>query len=86
LRDNIVFAQHNLVTDRTFNEFHVILCRNVLFYFNTQLQNQVHTLIYESLGPSGFLILGDKETITFTKRATAYEAVSTADKIYRKVQ
>ena len=86
LRDNIVFAQHNLVTDRSFNEFHVILCRNVLIYFNTQLQNQVHTLIYESLGPSGFLILGDKETITFTKHASAYEAVSTADKIYRKVQ
>lgn len=84
LRSNIVFAQHNLVTDRSFNEFHVILCRNVMIYFDAELQSRVHQLIYDSLGQSGFLVLGDKETITFTKHAGSYELLTTQEKLYCK--
>ncbi|MFJ8235916.1 CheR family methyltransferase [Ureibacillus sp. NPDC094379] len=86
LMKNVVFAQHNLVTDSSFNEFHVILCRNVLIYFNKDLQNKVHALFYESLGMFGFLGLGDKETIYYTDYANVYEDVSKKQKIYRKVK
>ena len=61
LLQNIIFAQHNLVTDQSFNEFHIILCRNVLIYFTSKLQNQVQQLFYESLGHNGFLCLGIKK-------------------------
>ena len=54
LMKNVIFAQHNLVTDQSFNEFHVILCRNVLIYFNKSLQKKVHKLFYESLGMFGY--------------------------------
>ena len=50
LSDRIVFSQHNLVTDGSFNEFHLILCRNVMIYFNDSLTERVHHLLYESLG------------------------------------
>jgi chemotaxis protein methyltransferase CheR len=86
LTKNVVFAQHNLVTDSSFNEFHVILCRNVLIYFNKTLQEKVHELFYNSLGTFGVLGLGDKETIAYTERADCYEAVSHIQKIYKKVK
>ncbi|MFC6231285.1 CheR family methyltransferase [Paenibacillus allorhizosphaerae] len=86
LREHIVFAQHNLVTDRSFNEFHVIFCRNVLIYFDATLQNQVHGLFYESLTPSGYLVLGSKESITFTKHADCYESIDVHEKIFRKIK
>jgi chemotaxis protein methyltransferase CheR len=63
LKKNILFAAHNLVSDASFNEFHLILCRNVLIYFNRPLQNRVHALLYESLAPSGYLGLGRSESI-----------------------
>ncbi|WP_053365821.1 CheR family methyltransferase [Bacillus sp. FJAT-27245] len=86
LSKNIVFAQHNLVTDRSFNEFHVIICRNVLIYFNKELQQMVLNLFYESLSLLGFLGLGDKETISYTEKARYYENVSHGQKLYRKVR
>lgn len=84
LQEYMVFAQHNLVTDQSFNEFHVIICRNVMIYFNESLQNHVHDLIYESLCMDGFLGLGDKEAISFTKHAECYKAVDGMEKLYRK--
>ena len=63
---NVVFAQHNLVTDGSFNEFNVILCRNVMIYFDRTLQDRVHELFYESLATFGVLALGHKESIRFT--------------------
>src|ERR687889_296907 len=63
LLKNVVFAQHNLVTDRSFSEFNAILCRNVLIYFDKALQARVHRLCYESLGMFGVLGLGSKETL-----------------------
>jgi chemotaxis protein methyltransferase CheR len=83
LRRNINFAQHNLVTDRSFNEFNVVFCRNVLIYFNRQLQDRVHRLFYQSLVRFGFLALGSKETVQFTPHQSAYEDLG--ERIYRKV-
>ncbi|MFB9277696.1 CheR family methyltransferase [Cohnella cellulosilytica] len=84
LREKIVFARHNLVTDSSFNEFHVVFCRNVMIYFNTQLTNQVHELFYESLAQGGFLILGGRESLSFTPLAERYETWNDAQRIYRK--
>lgn len=85
LTKNMVFAQHNLVTDSSFNEFHVILCRNVLIYFNKPLQEKVHRLFYESLGMFGILGLGDKETINYTGKADCYESIG-SHKLYKKMK
>ena len=83
LRRNIVFAQHNLVTDRSFNEFNVVFCRNVLIYFNRDLQGRVHQLLYQSLVRFGFLALGAKETVQFSAHESAYQDLG--ERIYRKV-
>lgn len=83
---NVVFSQHNLVTDRSFAEFHVILCRNVMIYFDRKLQERVHGLFYESLVPFGFLGLGSKESMRLSKYETCYEQVDVREKIYRRVQ
>ncbi|MCL4811654.1 MAG: protein-glutamate O-methyltransferase CheR [Vicinamibacteraceae bacterium] len=85
LQRNIVFSQHNLVTDGPFNEFHVVLCRNVLIYFNRPLQDQVHTLLHQSLTPFGVLGLGSKETLRFTSVETNYEPLVESERLYRRV-
>lgn len=86
LMKNVIFAQHNLVTDRSFNEFQVIFCRNVMIYFNKTLQEKVHGLFFESLTKLGYLGLGDKETIKFNKYEDSYEPISVKQKIYQKVK
>ncbi|PZV18435.1 MAG: chemotaxis protein CheR [Leptolyngbya sp.] len=84
LRERVVFGEHNLVTDGSFNEFNVIICRNVLIYFNQTLQNQVHELFYNSLCKFGILALGKQETIRFTKYEAAYEDLVKAEKLFRR--
>jgi chemotaxis protein methyltransferase CheR len=84
LTENIVFAQHNLVSDRAFNEFNVIVCRNVMIYFDKTLQNRVHQLFYESLETFGVLALGRKESVAFTAFADSYDVLDLAERIYRK--
>lgn len=84
VRSQITFAQHNLATDSSFNEFHVILCRNVLIYFNQNLQNHVHRLFYQSLIPLGILGLGQRETLQFSSCATGYSELDPRNKLYRK--
>lgn len=86
LKDNIVFAHHNLATDTSFNEFNAILCRNVMIYFNSHLQERVHKLFYESLGMFGVLGLGHQESLSFTPYEKHYEAIERSDKIYRKIK
>jgi chemotaxis protein methyltransferase CheR len=86
LTRNVIFAQHNLVTDRSFSEFTVIFCRNVLIYFDRSLQNRVHSLFYESLVMFGVLALGSKESLRFSKYEPCYERVHPTEKIYRKVK
>jgi chemotaxis protein methyltransferase CheR len=83
LRRNVSFAQHNLATDGSFNEFHLIICRNVLIYFNRTLQDRVHRLLYQSLIRFGFLGLGTKETVRFTPHEAHYQELP--ERLYRKV-
>ena len=85
LRNNIVFSEHNLATDGSFNEFQVILCRNVMIYFNKELQARVHNLLYDSLSMFGVFGLGNKESLKFTPREQFYEELNETDKLYRKV-
>ena len=85
LKHNLVFSEHNLATDGSFNEFQVILCRNVMIYFNKELQARVHNLLYDSLSIFGVFGLGNKESLKFTPRAEFYEHLSGKDKLYRKV-
>ena len=85
LVENVVFAQHNLAMDRGFNEFTVILCRNVMIYFDRELQDRVHGLFHESLENFGILALGHKESINFTLVADRYEALDAEERLYRKV-
>ena len=86
LVENVVFAQHNLVSDRSFNEFNVILCRNVMIYFDRSLQARVHSLFYESLAPFGVLALGHKESIAFSPHAEAYEELDPDERLYKRVR
>lgn len=84
LKDNIVFFQHNLTTDKSFNEFHLIICRNVMIYFNKLLQNHVHQLLYDSLFESGYLGLGKREEVRFTDYAKYYDVFHSEEKLYCK--
>jgi chemotaxis protein methyltransferase CheR len=86
LVENVVWAQHNLVSDRSFNEFHVIVCRNVMIYFDRPLQHRVHALFYDSLATFGVLALGHKETIRFSPYEDRFEQLDTLEKLYRKVR
>ena len=86
LTKNVVFSQHNLVTDRSFSEFNVILCRNVLIYFDKTLQSKVHGLFYDSLAMFGVLVLGSKETLRFMAHEESYQQLAAPEKIFRKVK
>ncbi len=86
LRQNVVFARHDLASDASFNEFNVIFCRNVLIYFNRELQNHVHRLLFDSLGRLGILALGRKESLRFTPQAASYATLDEAERMYRKVR
>jgi chemotaxis protein methyltransferase CheR len=86
LTRNVVFAQHNLVTDRSFSEFNIIFCRNVLIYFDRSLQHQVHALFYDSLAMFGVLGLGSKESLRFSDYEQCYEKLDRREKLYRKIK
>ena len=86
LSKNVVFSQHNLVTDRSFSEFNVIFCRNVLIYFDRSLQHHVHTLFYDSLVTFGILALGSKESLRFSQYEDCYERLDSREKLYRKIR
>ena len=86
LTENVVWAPHNLVQDRSFNTFNAILCRNVMIYFDRALQTRVHQLFYDSLEHLGILALGHKESIRFTGLEQAYEELDGVEKLYRKVR
>jgi chemotaxis protein methyltransferase CheR len=86
LVDGVVFAQHNLASDAAFNEFNVIICRNVMIYFDKSLQEHVHRLFHDSLAMFGVLALGQKETVRFSPHEDAYEELDAAERLYRKVR
>ncbi|MFC0470610.1 CheR family methyltransferase [Halalkalibacter kiskunsagensis] len=84
LKSNIIFAHHNLVTDHSFNEFQMIVCRNVLIYFNKSLTNRVYDLFYDSLSDGGFLGIGSKESIQVYQLSNNFEEFNLKEKIYIK--
>jgi chemotaxis protein methyltransferase CheR len=80
----VVLAQHNLVTDGSFNEFHLIVCRNVMIYFGSDLQEEVLQLFGDSMTRFGILALGRKESIRRSRHAADYEPLDEAEKIFRR--
>ena len=86
LKKNITFANHNLVTDSVFGEMHLVVCRNVLIYFDRVLQERVFNLFTDSLITGGFLCLGSKESLQFSDVYESYEEAARKEKIYRKIK
>jgi chemotaxis protein methyltransferase CheR len=84
LKKNIVFANYNLVTDNVFGEMNLIFCRNVMIYFNRELQDRVLTLFKDSLCNNGFLCLGNRETIDFSSIAESFVPVVKKHRIFQK--
>jgi chemotaxis protein methyltransferase CheR len=83
LLDGAVFAQHNLAQDSSFNEFQLVMCRNVLIYFGRPLQERVHDLFLESLARFGVLALGHKESVVGSHE-DRYEVLDPTEKLYRR--
>ncbi len=86
LRRNAIFSQHNLVCDGAFNEFHLILCRNVMIYFDRELREHVHALLYGSLAKFGILSIGMKESLYLTPFADRFEELGRDLKLYRRIR
>ena len=86
LMRNVVFAQHNLAADRSFNEFHAIVCRNVMIYFERSLQQRVFELFDDSLARLGILSLGHKESLRTSPHADKYKELDSAERLYRKLK
>ncbi len=84
LSKNMVFAEHNLVTDDVFAEVNMVVCRNVLIYFNRELQNKVLGLLHKSLITGGFLALGTKESMMFSDNQMKYKVIDAKQKIFKK--
>lgn len=85
LGKKIVLATHNLVSDGSFNEFQIIICRNVMIYFEKPLQDRALNLFYDSLEMLGYLALGAKETLKFTDISKKFKQLESKEKIWRKV-
>jgi chemotaxis protein methyltransferase CheR len=84
LREHVVFSDHSLVTDAVFSEMHLISCRNVLIYFDRDLQDRALGLFKESLARKGFLGLGAKESLRFSDHADAFVDFVREEKIYQR--
>lgn len=85
-KSRIILATHNLVSDTSFNEFQLILCRNVMIYFDKDLQDRALDLFDNSLEKLGFLGLGSKETLKFSTVMTKYKQLDSKEKIWRKIK
>jgi len=85
LKKNITFAYHNLAVDHSFCEVQLIICRNVIIYFNRALQDHVFELFNDSLNYGGFLFIGSKETLDFSVTKNQYECLQPKEKLYRKL-
>ncbi|MCI5143674.1 MAG: protein-glutamate O-methyltransferase CheR, partial [Candidatus Electrothrix sp. ATG1] len=84
LKNKITFANHNLVSDQVFGEMHLILCRNVMIYFDRRLQERVLHLFDQSLIRGGFLCLGSRESLQFSSVSEKYERLDSKNRIYHK--
>jgi chemotaxis protein methyltransferase CheR len=85
LRKRITFANHNLAVDHAFSEMHLVVCRNVMIYFNRELQNRVLRIFSDTLVNGGFLCLGNKEDLRFSDVASDFETVDGEARIYKKL-
>ena len=86
LQSNVTWARHNLVTDASFNEFHLIVCANVLIYFKPSLQERAHLLFFDSLVRSGFLALGKGESLVFSPESSRYQQVRNGVSLFQKTR
>jgi chemotaxis protein methyltransferase CheR len=86
LREQIVFAQHNLASDGSFNEFHLVVARNVITHFNRTLAYRAHQVIFESLVRLGYLGVSSKETLRYTPHQRAYEEMADTERFYRRLR
>lgn len=84
LKEKIIFAEHNLAADSVFGEMNMIVCRNVLIYFDKILQERVLNLFYESLCPGGLLCLGSKESLQFSSLSEKFLPLDKKEKIYMR--
>ena len=84
LRERVLFSQHNLVSDGVFNEFNVILCRNVMIYFTRPLQERVHKLFHRSFANFGLLGIGSHESLRFLPVEHEYEPLVPGEKLFRR--
>ncbi len=82
----VSYKRHDLVIDGVFDQFHLILCRNVMIYFNEILQNEVLKKFHEALPINGFLSIGSKESLIWCANANCFSAVHSVEKIYRKIK
>ncbi|MBW3670317.1 MAG: protein-glutamate O-methyltransferase CheR [Acidobacteria bacterium] len=86
LKRQIVFAQHNLVTDSRFNSFNLIICRNVMIYFNRDLQERVFALFHSSLERFGIIGIGKKESLRFDPLAEQFQVLNDEERIYKRTK
>jgi len=84
IMESVTFAHHNLMRDQAFGEMNVIVCRNVLIYFEKDLQNKVLTMMRESLVHRGYLVLGDRESLDFTDVSKDFKEVHKKTRVYQK--
>jgi chemotaxis protein methyltransferase CheR len=84
LKSQIVFSDHSLATDNVFSEVELVSCRNVLIYFDRELQSRAIKLFHDALAPRGFLGIGSKESLRFSPHAHAFEEYVGPERIYRK--
>lgn len=85
LKRNIMFSHHNLTEDGSFGEMDIVICRNVMIYFDKELQQKIFKLFFESLAPQGYLCLGSHESLMFSGLSSQFEVVSKEHKIYQKL-
>ena len=86
LQSNVTWARHNLVTDASFNQFHLIICANVMIYFRASLQERAHRLFFDSLVRSGFLALGKGESLVFSPEISRYQQFRHGVSLFRKIR
>jgi chemotaxis protein methyltransferase CheR len=85
LRKNIVFAPHNLASDGSFNEFNLIVCRDVLIGFKRALEERVHRLLHQSLATFGVLALGARESLRGSPHEAQHEPIAPPERLYRRI-
>ncbi len=86
LLKDVIFREHNLVEGQVFSKFDLILCRNVMIYFNQSLQNQVLKVFHESLFKNSYLAVGSKESLIWCEIANKFLVVNNEEKIYKKIK